>query len=59
MKINPMVIILTMLAGWVNQQQQEAINYLKEENKILRDELLKATDIQNRRIYFHHHNFRL
>ena len=38
-----MTMFLTMLAGWINRQQQEAIEYLKEENKILRDELLKAT----------------
>ncbi len=32
-----------MLAGWINQQQQEVIEYLKAENSILRDELQKAT----------------
>ena len=43
MKTKPMVMLLTMLAGWMNRQQQEIIEYLKEQNKILRDELLKAT----------------
>jgi putative transposase len=33
----------TMLAGWINRQQQETINFLMEENKILKHELLKAT----------------
>ena len=43
MKTKPMTMLLAMLAGWINRQQQEAIEYLKEENKILRGELLKAT----------------
>ena len=43
MKTKPMVMLLAMLAGWLNQQQQEVIEYLKAENGILRDELLKAT----------------
>ena len=36
-------MLLTMLAGWMNRQQQEIIEYLKAENGILRDELQKAT----------------
>jgi len=43
MKTKPMVMLLTMLAGWMNRQQQEIIEYLKAENAILRDELQKAT----------------
>ena len=43
MKTKPWMMLVAMLAGWINRQQQEAIEYLKEENKILRDELLKAT----------------
>ena len=43
MKTKPMTMLLMMLAGWINRQQQEVITYLKEENNILRDELLKAT----------------
>jgi putative transposase len=43
MKTKPMTMLLAMLAGWMNQQQQQIINYLKEENKILKTELLKAT----------------
>lgn len=39
MKIKPMAIILTMFTGWINrrQRQQQAIEYLKEENKILKE----------------------
>ena len=43
MKTKPWMVLVAMITGWLNQQQQEAIEYLKEENKILRDELLKAT----------------
>ena len=42
MKTKPYMMPLMMLAGWINRQQHEAINYLKEENKILKHELLKA-----------------
>jgi len=47
MKINPMAIILTMLAGWINRQQTEVIEYLKEENKILREKLGKKRILLN------------
>ena len=43
MQTKPYTMLLMMLAGWINRQQQEAINYLMEENKILKHELLKAT----------------
>ncbi len=58
MKNKPMTMLLAMLAGWINRQQVDMINYLKEENKILKEELLKATgsnrvilnDTQRRRL---------
>ena len=43
MKTKPMAMFLMMLAGWINRQQQHMIDYLQEENKILKHELLKAT----------------
>ena len=43
MKAKPMTMLLAMLAGWINRQQQEMIEYLKAENSILKDQLLKAT----------------
>ncbi len=43
MNTKPWMMLVAMLAGWINRQQQDALEYLKEENKILRDELLKAT----------------
>ena len=43
MKTKPWVMLVSLMAGWINRQQQEAQSYLMEENKILRDELLKVT----------------
>ena len=43
MKNKPMVMLLTMIAGWMNRQQQEIIEYVMAENGILREELQKAT----------------
>lgn len=39
MKIKPKAIILAMLAGWINRHQTEVIEYLLEENKILREKI--------------------
>jgi hypothetical protein len=36
MKTKPYTMLLMMLAGWINRQQQEVIEYLKAENSILR-----------------------
>jgi len=42
------------IAGWVNRYQQDAIDYLKEENRILREHVggrrLRFTDEQRRRL---------
>ncbi len=42
------------IAGWVNQHQQDAIEYLREENRVLREQLdgkrLRFTDDQRRRL---------
>jgi len=39
MQTKPLKMLLVMLAGWINRQQHETIEYLKEENKILREKL--------------------
>ncbi|MHC4115726.1 MAG: hypothetical protein ACYSSL_10500 [Planctomycetota bacterium] len=39
MKIRPRTILLMILAGWVNRHQQDVIEYLKTENKILSEKL--------------------
>ena len=50
----PWQIVLIALAGWVNRQQQEAIEYLKTENRVLREKLRKKrillNDDQRRRL---------
>ncbi|MDH3582834.1 MAG: helix-turn-helix domain-containing protein [Phycisphaerae bacterium] len=46
--------MLVALSGWINRQQQTVIEYLKEENRILREQLggkrLLFTDDQRRRL---------
>ncbi len=43
-----------MLAGWVNREQQAVIDYLREENTVLREQMggrrLRFTDDQRRRL---------
>ena len=47
-------LLLAMLAGWVNEQQLGVIEYLKEENRVLRGQLgpkrPRFTDDQRRRL---------
>ena len=47
MQSKPLAMLLMMLAGWINRQQQDVIDYLKEENKILREKLGKKRVILN------------
>ncbi len=46
-------LILTT-AGWLNRQQEDAIDYLREENRVLREQLggkrIRFTDSQRRRL---------
>ena len=46
--------MLIAVAGWMNQQQQNAIDYLREENRVLREQLggrrLRLHDAQRRRL---------
>ena len=35
----PWQFIVVAIAGWMNRQQQEVIEYLREENRILREKL--------------------
>ena len=49
----PLQMILVVLAGWINRQQLAIIDYLKEENRVLRElhgrRRLRFTDDQRRR----------
>jgi transposase InsO family protein len=50
--LDPFRFLLIAVAGWMNQQQQHAIEYLREENRILRAQLgsrrLRFSDDQRR-----------
>ena len=43
MKTKLWMMLVAMMAGWINRQQQETLEYLEAENSILKKELLKAT----------------
>jgi putative transposase len=52
--LNPFQFVVIVLAGWMNQRQQYVIEYLREENRVLREQLgerrLRFTDDQRRRL---------
>ena len=54
MNLNPWNIILFSIAGWLNREQGAVIEYLKEENRILRellgDKRPRLSDEQRRRL---------
>jgi hypothetical protein len=37
--IDPFRLLLISLAGWLNQRQQDVIDFLQEENRVLREQL--------------------
>ncbi len=47
-------LLLATFAGWVNREQAQAIEYLREENRVLKEQLrgkrLRLTDDQRRRL---------
>jgi putative transposase len=53
-RLDPFRFVLISIAGWMNQRQQHAIDYLREENRVLREQLggrrLRLTDDQRRRL---------
>lgn len=52
--IHPFCFLLAALAGWLNRHQKDVIDYLLEENRILKEQLngcrLQLTDTQRRRL---------
>ena len=50
----PTYFLMVVFAGWLNRQQQAAIDYLKTENEILKSQLkgrrLRLTDEDRRRL---------
>src|SRR5450631_3698807 len=51
---NPFHLILIALVGWMNHRQYQVIDYLREENRVLREQLggqrLRFNDDQRRRL---------
>src|SRR5215468_7773481 len=54
MRVNPFSFLVVSMAGWLNQKQQQIIDYLVEENRVLREQIgcrrLRFNDDQRRRL---------
>ena len=52
--LDPFRFVLITVAGWMTERQLQAMDYLKEENRVLREQLgecrLRLTDDQRRRL---------
>jgi putative transposase len=52
--LDPFQFLLVAVAGWMNRHQQQTIEYLREENRVLREQLgdrrLRFNDDQRRRL---------
>ena len=52
--LDPFRFVLIAVAGWMNQHQLKVIDYLREENRVLREQLggrrLRLNDDQRRRL---------
>src|SRR3954465_6223136 len=52
--LDPFQFLLVAIAGWMNQRQLQVIEYLREENRVLREQLgehqLRFNDDQRRRL---------
>jgi hypothetical protein len=50
----PLAFLLLLFSGWINRQQQAVIDYMREENRILRaaysPKRVRLTDDQRRRL---------
>ena len=53
-EIYPLQVLLASVAGWMNRRQGEVLEYLIEENRVLKEQLkgrrLRLTDDQRRRL---------
>ena len=53
-RLDPFSFLVVSVAGWLNQRQQQVIQYLAEENRVLREHIggrrLRFTDYQRRRL---------
>jgi hypothetical protein len=52
--LQPLHLLLMMVAGWVNRHQLDAIDYLQEEHRVLKERLggrrIRFTDAERRRL---------
>ena len=52
--LQPVQMLLLMFAGWVNRHQLDVIEYLQEENRVLKERMggrrLRFTDAERRRL---------
>ena len=51
--VSPHIFLVCLLAGWLNREQQKILEYLQEENRVLREQLggpLHSSDEQRRRL---------
>jgi hypothetical protein len=52
--IQPLHFLLMMFAGWVNRHQLDVVEYLKEENRMLKERMggrrIRFTDAERRRL---------
>ncbi len=52
--LQPWQVLLAALAGWINRHQEAVIDYLREENRVLKQQLgrrrLRLNDDQRRRL---------
>jgi hypothetical protein len=52
--LQPLHLLLMMFAGWVNRHQLNVIDYLQEENRVLKERLggrrIRFTDAERRRL---------
>ena len=52
--VHPLRVLLLAFAGWVSRHQAEVIEYLREENRVLKEQMagraLRLNDDQRRRL---------
>ena len=52
--LTPPLLLIAALAGWLNREQQKVLDYLREENRVLKEQLgakkIRLTDTQRRRL---------
>ena len=51
--VSPQIFLVSLLAGWLNQERQKILEYLQEENRVLKAQLgqrLRLSDKQRRRL---------